>query len=213
MRSLEGAVAVLDNGPRHAVLGPDHQNSPSLDVTQPTGSRTYGLSGGSSRSAKVCQAETGTEVKHQQSVSASSSEHHRSSGSWFVTVLPVADPQLVGQIVTAVATVLGSGGAAFWGARAANRNTEVVDARAQKTTDMEVARQMFAMALSNDTKEAEAAAYVLREMKDDFIADPVLRKFVIRAVTAVTAAERQAYHGGATHVTTTPPPGGTAGTP
>ena len=193
---------------------PDHQNSPSLDVTQPTGSRTYGFFGGSSRSANVCQAEVGAEVKHQQSVSAASrSEHHRSSGPWFVTVLPVADPQLVGQIVTAVATVLGSGGAAFWGARAANRNTEVVDARAQKTTDMEVARQMFAMALSNDTKEAEAAAYVLREMKDDFIADPVLRKFVIRAVTAVTAAERQAYHGGATHVTTTPPPGGTAGTP
>ena len=43
---------------------PDHQNSPNDCVTQPTGSRIYGFSGGSSRSAKVCQARVGAEVKH-----------------------------------------------------------------------------------------------------------------------------------------------------
>jgi hypothetical protein len=147
-----------------------------------------------------------------QSDSAYRSEHHQSPGPGFVTVLHVADPVLLGQIVTAVATILASGGAAFWGARAADRNTEVVDARAQKTTDLDVARQMFAMALSDNPREADSAAYVLREMKADFISDPVLRKFVIRASAALNASNIQAYHGGATHVTTTPPPGGTAAT-
>jgi hypothetical protein len=123
------------------------------------------------------------------------------------------DAQLWGQIIAAGLTALASGGAAFLGVRTANRNTKVVDERAQKTTDMEVARQMFAMALSDNAKESVAAAYVLQEMKGDFISDPALRKFVIRAATAALKASNiQAYDGGATHVTTTPPPGGTAAT-
>jgi hypothetical protein len=119
---------------------------------------------------------------------------------------------LWGQIIAAGLTALVSGGAAFLGVRTANRNIKVVDERAQKTTDMEVARQMFAMALSDNAKESVAAAYVLQEMKGDFISDPALRKFVIRAATAALKASNiQAYDGGATHVTTTPPPGGTTG--
>jgi hypothetical protein len=51
---------------------PDHQNSPKVLVTQPTGSRIYGFRGGSSRSANVCQAEAGVEVKVTPRQSASS---------------------------------------------------------------------------------------------------------------------------------------------
>jgi hypothetical protein len=47
---------------------PDHQNSPNEFVTQPTGSRTHGFSGGSSRSAKACHAKDEVEVKARQSV-------------------------------------------------------------------------------------------------------------------------------------------------
>ena len=58
--ALKGAVAILDYRLRHPVLARP-QNSPSLDVAQPTGSRTYGFSGGSSRSANGCQAEVRAE--------------------------------------------------------------------------------------------------------------------------------------------------------
>jgi hypothetical protein len=124
----------------------------------------------------------------------------------------VADAQLAGQIVVAVIAALASAGGAFVGARAAKRNTTVVDERAQKTTDMEVARQMFAMACSDKPKESIAAAHVLKGMKDDFTSDPVLRKFVILASAAISASEIEAYHQGATNVTTTPPPRATVGT-
>jgi hypothetical protein len=40
-----------------------------VEVTHPSGSRRYGFSGGSSRSAKVCHGEVGVVVKRQQSVS------------------------------------------------------------------------------------------------------------------------------------------------
>src|SRR5215217_7191060 len=47
-----------------------HMNSPRRSLTQPTGSRTYVFSGGSSRSAKTDQAEDEVEVKPRQSVSS-----------------------------------------------------------------------------------------------------------------------------------------------
>ena len=123
----------------------------------------------------------------------------------------VADAQLVGQVVAAVVTGLATVGAAAWaafaGAHAANRNTQVLDDRARKTTDMDVARQMFAMACSPNDKESIAAAYVLKEMKSDLMSDPVLEKFVIRAVAAIIASDTQAYRRGATPQTTTPAPG------
>ena len=124
---------------------------------------------------------------------------------------PVADGQIVAALITGLATTVAAAWAALE-ARAANRNTKVVDERAQKTTNMDVARQMFAMACSDNDKESIPAAYVLKEMKDDFISDPVLRKFVIRAATALNASNIQAYHRGATKVTSTSPPGATAPT-
>src|SRR5215217_2971412 len=46
-----------------------HMNSPRRSLTQPTGSRTYVFSGGSSRSAKTDQADE-VEVKPRQSVAS-----------------------------------------------------------------------------------------------------------------------------------------------
>jgi hypothetical protein len=59
VRCFERAVAVLDNGVRH----------PSLAVPPELfKSGRVGFSGGSSRSAKVCQTEDAVEVKARQSV-------------------------------------------------------------------------------------------------------------------------------------------------
>jgi hypothetical protein len=75
---------------------------------------------------------------------------------WHRCSLPfclVADGQLVGQIVAAAVTFIWTGGAAFLGARVANRSTKVVDERAKKTAEWERIDRLAAMACSkNDTE-------------------------------------------------------------
>jgi len=119
---------------------------------------------------------------------------------------------LLGQIIAAGITALASAGAAFAGAGAANRNTKVIDERAQKTADLDLAQRMLAMACSDNASEAFVGASVLKKLKGDWNSDPKVRTFIIRSCEALNASNIQAYYGGATHVTTTPP-GGTVRTP
>jgi hypothetical protein len=80
---------------------PDHQNSPSLDVAQPTGSRTYGFRGGSSRSANVCQAEDAGKV-NWLSLSQANEKTRR-----YETVPCVLDPNEKRQLIEAMASEFG----------------------------------------------------------------------------------------------------------
>jgi hypothetical protein len=122
----------------------------------------------------------------------------------------VADPQLVGQIVaagiTALATAVAAAGAAFAGARAANRNTKVVDARAQKTAEWERIDRYVDMACSTDQTKAYVGLYHLQQSKADWNSDPEQRAFIKRTLEALNAPVIQAYRGGQTTVVTSPPP-------
>jgi hypothetical protein len=65
MRALDGDVAMMNDRLEDlALLAPE---KPARAIAHPaTGSETYGLSGGSSRSAKVCHGDVGVAVKRQQ---------------------------------------------------------------------------------------------------------------------------------------------------
>jgi hypothetical protein len=80
---------------------PDHQNSPSLDVAQPTGSRTYGFRGGSSRSANLCQAEDAGKV-NWLSLSQANEKTRR-----YETVPCVLDPNEKRQLIEALTSEFG----------------------------------------------------------------------------------------------------------
>ncbi len=99
-------------------------------------------------------------------VAKSKSEEPQRPGSWFVTVLPRGGRTVVGQIVAAVITFLGTGGAAYLGARAANRNTKVEDARTRETEVWERIRWMVTMALSQNDDEAYVGVYLLEKSLD-----------------------------------------------
>jgi hypothetical protein len=118
----------------------------------------------------------------------------------------VADPQIAGEIVVAVAAFLGSGGAAYLGMRAANRNTRVVDERAKETAEWERVRWMVTMALSENPNEAYVGVYLLEKSKDDWNSNPEQRALIKRTLEALNAPAVQAYRGGQTTVVTSPPP-------
>jgi hypothetical protein len=190
---------------------PDHQNSLRVEVTQPTGSRTFGFFGGSSRSAKTAHGEGETKVTSGQSVPASKNSENQHG--WFVTVPPVADGQLAGQIVAAVVTFLGTGGAAYLGARVAGRNTKVVDARAKETAEWQRIDRLVTMACSENPKEAYVGLYLLQQSKADWNSDPEQRAHIRRTLEALNAPAIQAYRGGQTTVVTSPPPSPPPGGP
>jgi hypothetical protein len=125
----------------------------------------------------------------------------------------VADPQIVGQIIVGVATFLGSGGAAYLGARAANRNTKVVDERAKETAEWERIRWMVTMALSRNDDEAYLGVYLLEQSKADWNSNPEQRTFVRRVLEALNDPAIQAYREGKTTVVTNPPPSPPPGGP
>jgi hypothetical protein len=77
----------------------------------------------------------------------------------------VADGQLVGQIVAAVVTFIGTGGAAFLGARAANRNTDVEDKRAKEIAEAED-RRTKEIAAAEDRRIKELAAAEAQRAKE-----------------------------------------------
>jgi uncharacterized protein HemX len=144
----------------------------------------------------------------------------------FVTVLPVADPQLVGQVVIAVATVLASGGAAFFGSRSAKLGTEVEDKRAKEIAEAEDKRtreiaateaerakeaaewdrihRMVTMAFSTNPLESYVGVALLKKSKADW--NPEQTKFIRDVLSALLAAPRQAYGGSQTTVVTSPSP-------
>lgn len=125
----------------------------------------------------------------------------------------MVDAQLVGQIVAAGVTAVASGGAAFLGVRTANRTTKVEDERAKDTADWERIQRLVTMACSTNDKEAYVGLYHLQKSKDDWNDNPEQRAFIKRTCEALNASAVTAYHGGATQVTTTPPPGGTVSPP
>jgi hypothetical protein len=125
----------------------------------------------------------------------------------------VADPQIVGQIIVGVATFLGSGGAAYLGARAANRNTKVVDERAKETAEWERLRWVASLASSTNPTEAYLGVYLLEQSKADWNNNPEQRTFVRRVLEALNDPAIQAYREGKTTVVTNPPPSPPPGGP
>jgi hypothetical protein len=118
----------------------------------------------------------------------------------------VADPQIVGQTIAGVATFLASGGAAYLGARAANRNTKVVDERAKRTAEWERIDRLVTMACSENETEAYVGLYLLQQSKADWNSDPEQRAHIKRTLDALSAPAIQAYRRGQTTVVTNPPP-------
>jgi hypothetical protein len=124
----------------------------------------------------------------------------------FVTVLLVADPQLVGQIVAGGLTAVASAGAAFLGAWSANRSTKVEDARAKETAEWERIERMITRACSTNTTEAYVGMYQLEKSKQDWNSNAEQVRHIRRTLDALTASAVQAYRGGQTTVVTSPPP-------
>jgi hypothetical protein len=125
----------------------------------------------------------------------------------------VADGQLAGQIIAAVVTFLGTGGAAFLGARVAGRNTKVVDARAKETAEWQRIDRMVGMACSTNATEQYVGLYHLQQSKADWNGNPGQRAFIRRTLEALNDPAVRAYREGKTTVVTgspppAPPPGG-----
>jgi hypothetical protein len=118
----------------------------------------------------------------------------------------VADGQLAGQIVAAVVTFVGTGGAAFLGARVAGRNTKVVDARAKETAEWQRIDRMVTMACSENPTQAYVGLYHLQQSKADWNDDPEQRAFIKRTLEALNAPAIQAYREGQRKFVTGPPP-------
>lgn len=118
----------------------------------------------------------------------------------------MADGQFWGQIVAAVVTFLGTGGAAYLGARTANRSTTAEDARAKETAEWERIRWMVTMALSRNNDEAYVGVYLLETSKDDWNSNPEQQALIKRTLEALTAPAVQAYRGGQTTIVTSQPP-------
>jgi hypothetical protein len=163
---------------------------------------------------------------------ASKSEQHQPPASLFVTVLPVADGQLVGQAVAAVVTGLATVGAAAWaafaGARTANRSTEVEDKRAREIAAAEDRRtkeiaaaeaqrakeaaewdrlhRMVTMAFSTNETEAFVGMDLLEKSMADWNDNPEQRKFIKNVLAAMTAGPVQAFSGSQTPVVTSASP-------
>jgi hypothetical protein len=112
----------------------------------------------------------------------------------------VADGQIIAALVTAVA----SGGAAFLGVRAANRNVSVVDERAKATAEWERIHQLVDMAISNDPIKSYVGMELLINSKADWNGNPEQRTFIKHALEALNAPAIQAYRPGKTSVVTSP---------
>jgi hypothetical protein len=125
----------------------------------------------------------------------------------------VADAQLVSQVVAAGLTVLGAWAAAFLGARSANRNTKIVDARAKENAEWERIIWMANMAVSSNPNEANLGISHLQESKDDWNSNPMQATFVRRTIRFVNLANTQAVRGGRTVVTGFQPPPAPPGGP
>jgi hypothetical protein len=120
----------------------------------------------------------------------------------------VADPQIVGQVVVAVAAFLGGGGAAYLGMRAANRNTDVEDRRARETALVEDKRaketaewarihELVKMACSTTNPvESYVGVYLLQRSKDNWRGNADQRAFVKRTLDALNAPAIEAYREG-----------------
>ena len=113
---------------------------------------------------------------------------------------------MVGLIVASIVTFLGTGGAAFLGARVAIRNANVVDARAKETTEWERIDRMVTMACATNDTEAYVGLYHLQQSKADWNNNPQQRTFIRRTLEALNAPAVEAYRGGQTTVVTNPPP-------
>jgi hypothetical protein len=125
----------------------------------------------------------------------------------FVTVLPVADGQIIAALVTAVA----SGSAAFLGVRAANRSTNVVDNRAKESAEWVRIYQLVDMASSSDPIKSGVGLHHLEQSKADWNRNPEQRAFIKRSLEALNAPMIKAYREGKTRVmvtqtTSMPPP-------
>ncbi len=111
--------------------------------------------------------------------------------------------------------LLGAAGAAFLGARAANRNTKVVDERAKKTAEWErIDRYGHDGVFRRIPPRRTSASITFRQSKADWNSDPEQRAFIKRTLEAINAPAIQAYRGGQTTVVTphvAPPPPPTAG--
>jgi hypothetical protein len=106
---------------------------------------------------------------------------------------------------------LASGGAAFIGARAANRTTDITEARAKENAEWDRIHRVVTMACSTNPTESYVGMDLLQKSKSDWNNNTEQRKFIRRVCDALTAAPVQAYRGGQTTVVTSPPPRPTGG--
>jgi hypothetical protein len=124
----------------------------------------------------------------------------------------VADGQIVAALITGLATTVAAAWAALE-ARAANRNTKIVNERAQKTAEWERIDRLVTMACSTNDTEAYVGLYLLQQSKADWNSDPKQRAHIRRTLEALNAPAIQAYRGGQTTVVTSPPPSPPLGGP
>jgi hypothetical protein len=118
---------------------------------------------------------------------------------------PVADGQIVAALITGLATTVAAAWAALE-ARAANRNTKVVDERAQKTAEWERIDRLVTMACSTNPTESYVGLYHLEQAKADWKDDPEQRAFIKHTLEALNAPAIQAYREGQRKFVTGPPP-------
>jgi hypothetical protein len=118
---------------------------------------------------------------------------------------PVADGQIVAALITGLATTVAAAWAALE-ARAANRNTKVVNERAQKTAEWERIDRYVTMTCSENEIEAYVGLFHLIESKADWNSDPEQRAFIKRTLKALNAPAKLAYLEGKTRVVTNQPP-------
>jgi hypothetical protein len=117
----------------------------------------------------------------------------------------VADGQIVAALITGAATTVAAGWAAFE-ARAANRNTKVVNERAKETAEWERIERMITRACSTNPTEAYVGIYQLEQSKQDWNRNAEQVRHIRRTLDALTASAVKAYRGGQTRVVTSPPP-------
>jgi hypothetical protein len=117
----------------------------------------------------------------------------------------MADPQIVGQIIAGVATFLVTGGAAYLGARSANRSTKVEDARAREAAEWERISQSVDLAVSSDPIKSYVGIQLLVNSKADWNSNPEQRAFIKQILEALIAPAIQAYGQGKTSVVTSTP--------
>lgn len=109
-----------------------------------------------------------------------------------------------GELVIAILTIVCAGGAAFIGAKAAKRSTDVEDKREREKAEQDRLDAFIHMACSTNPVEAYVGLYHLQEAKAEWNENPKQRLFVKRSLEALNAPQIQAYRGGATQVQTTP---------